>query len=70
MGTQLPLSKKGGTPQFAAHVYCGQMAGWIKMALGMEVILGPGHIVLVGYPAILPRKGAECEGVDHTKCEA
>ena len=27
------------------------------MALGMEVGLGPGHIVLDGDPAILPKKG-------------
>jgi len=27
----------GRSPQFSAHVYCGQTAGWIKMALGMEV---------------------------------
>jgi len=24
-------------PQFSAHVYCGQTAGWIKMALGTEL---------------------------------
>ena len=31
-----PLPKKGAeTPKFSAHVYCGQMAVWIKMALGM-----------------------------------
>ena len=29
------------------------------MALGMEVGLGPGHIVLDGDPASLPQKGAE-----------
>jgi len=29
------------------------------MALGMEVGLGPGHIVLDGDPAPLPKKGAE-----------
>ena len=29
------------------------------MALGMEVGVGPGHIVLDGDPASLPRKGAE-----------
>jgi len=29
------------------------------MALGMEVGLGPGHIVLGGEPAPLPKKGAE-----------
>ena len=31
----------------------------IKMALGMEVGLGPGHIVLDGDPATIPQKGAE-----------
>jgi len=35
------------------------MAGWIKIALGMEVSLGPGHIVLDGDPAPLPKKGAQ-----------
>ena len=42
MGTQLPLPKKEAEPppQFSAHVYCGQTAGWIKIALGMEVGLG------------------------------
>ena len=28
-----------------------QMVGWIKMKLGMQVGLGPGHIVLDGHPA-------------------
>jgi len=32
-------------------VYCGQTVVWIKMKLGMEVDLGPGHIVLDGDPA-------------------
>jgi len=32
------------------------MAGWIKIALGMEVGLGPGHIVLDGDPAAPPPK--------------
>ena len=27
----------GEAPQFSAHVYCGQTARWIKMALGMEI---------------------------------
>jgi len=27
---------------------CGQTVGWIKMPLGKEVGLGPGHIVLDG----------------------
>jgi len=47
MGTQRSLPKNGGEPppQFSAHVYCGQTAGWIKMALGMDVGLGANHIV-------------------------
>jgi len=44
-------------PQFSAHVYCGKMVGWIKMALGMEVGLGPCHILLDRHPAILPKRG-------------
>jgi len=44
-----PSQKGGGAPpQFSAHVYVGQTAGWIKVALGVEVGLGPGHIVLDG----------------------
>jgi len=38
-------------------VYCGQTAGWIKMARDMEVGLGPDYIVLDGDPAPLPKKG-------------
>jgi len=57
MGTQLPLPKKEAEPQFLAHVYCGQMAGWIKMALGMELGLGPIHIVLDGDTAPLSKNG-------------
>jgi len=26
-----PLSQKGRSPKFSAHVYCGQIAAWIKM---------------------------------------
>jgi len=57
MKTQLPLSKNGHSPQFSAHVYCGQTAGWIKMALGMEVGLGPGHIMLDWDPVPSPQRG-------------
>ena len=35
MGTQLP-SLKGHSPQFLAHVCCGQTAGWMKTPLGTE----------------------------------
>ena len=46
-----PPSPKGRaqqpTPNFR-HTYWVQTAGWIKMPLGIEVGLGPGHIVLDG----------------------
>ena len=57
-GTQLTLPQLGHSPQFSAHISCGQMAGWIKMSPGMEVSLGPGDFVLDGDPDPLPRKGA------------
>jgi len=38
-------------------LYCGQTVGQIKMKLGMQVGLGPGHIVLDGDPAPPPPKG-------------
>jgi len=50
--------KKGAqctAPPILAHVYCSQTAGWIMMPLGMEVGLGPGHIVLDGDPAPTPK---------------
>jgi len=38
-------------------VHCGQTAGRIKMKLGMQVGLGPGHIVLDGTQ---PSGGITC----------
>ena len=38
-------------------VYYGQMVGWIKMPLRMEVGLGPGHIVLGGNQVPAPKRG-------------
>jgi len=38
-------------------VHCGQTIGRIKIKLGMQVGLVPGHIVLDGDPAPLPPKG-------------
>jgi len=41
-------------------VHCDQTVGRIKMKLGMhgmQVGLGPGHIVLDGDPAPLPQRG-------------
>jgi len=58
-GPGSPFPKRGQSllsPQFVAHVYCSQTAGCIKMPLGMEVGLGPGHITLDGDPAFPPQK--------------
>ena len=38
-------------------VHCGQTVGQIKMKLGVQVGLGPGHIVLDGNPAPLFQRG-------------
>jgi len=41
--TATPRKKGNDRPtQFLAHVYCGQMAGWMKTPLGTEVDLGTG----------------------------
>jgi len=58
-GDPAPLPKKGTEPrpQFSAHFYCGQRAGYIKMPLGMEVDLSPGDFVLDGDPAPSPQRG-------------
>jgi len=50
-----PSPKGDGAPQFSAHICCGQMAGWIKMPLGMEIGLSPGNFVLDRDPAPLPQ---------------
>jgi len=43
-------------PQISAHVYCGQTAGCISTALGTNVGLSPGDIVLDGNLAP-PKRG-------------
>jgi len=52
-------SAKGAQPPIFTHTCCGQMAGWIKIPLGMEVGIGPGDFVLDGDPAPLSKKGAQ-----------
>jgi len=49
-------------------VYCGQTVGWIKMKLGVQVGLGPGHIVLDGDPAP-PSSERESEAVKFKVCQ-
>ena len=38
-------------------VYCGQTVGWIKMKLGTQVDLSPGHIVSDGDQLTLHQRG-------------
>jgi len=67
-GDPAPPPKKGtATTQFSAHVYCGQMAGWIKMPLSTEVGLGPRDVVLDGGPAP-PSKGTAPQFLAHVYC--
>ena len=54
MGTRLPSPKRGQSPQFSVHVYCGPMAGWIKMPLSKEVGCSPSDIVRCGAPNFQP----------------
>jgi len=57
-GDPAPPPPKGHSPQFSAHISCGQMAAWIKMSFGIELGLGPGNFVLDGDPASPPQKGS------------
>ena len=52
MGSQLPL-KAAQPPIFGLCLLWPN--GWMKMPLGTEVDLGPGHIVLDGVPALRER---------------
>ena len=56
-GDPAALPQKGGRacPQFLAHFYCGQTAGWMKTTLGTEVDLSTDRIVLVVVPAVCER---------------
>jgi len=49
-------------------VYSGQTVGSLKMKLGVQVGLGPGHIVLDGDPAPLPPKGHSPQFSAHICC--
>jgi len=56
MGTQLPPPKKKErttAPTFRPMSIVGKTDGLIKMPLGMEVSLGPGHTVLDVVPGWL-----------------
>jgi len=49
-------------------MHCGQTVGRIKMKLGVQVGLGPGHIVLDGDSAPLPKRGQSPQFSAHVYC--
>jgi len=67
-GEPARLIKKGQSPRFLAHFYCGQTAACIKMLLGMEVDLSPGDFVLDGDSAPLAQKGRSPQFLAHVHC--
>ena len=58
-GPSPPSPKRGQSPKIFDPLYCDQTAGWIKMALGMEVGLSQDDFVLHGDPVPLPKSGAQ-----------
>ena len=54
-----PKRRRRPSPQFSAHVHCGQTDGCIELPLGVEVGLSPGDFVTDGDPVPAPQKGAE-----------
>jgi len=62
-GPRSPLCQRGTDPQFSAHIFCCQMAAWIKMSLGMELGLDLGDFcVRWGSHCTLPQNGDCLEG--------
>ena len=49
-------------------VHCGQTVRRIKIKLGMQVGLGPVHILLDGNPAPPPPKGHSPQFLAHIRC--
>jgi len=54
-GDPAPPPQRDRASQFSVHICCGQMAGWTKMALDMEV--GLGDFVRWGHRSCSPKKG-------------
>jgi len=65
-GPSSPSSKRRRSPLLNFRLM--SIAAKRKMARGMEVGLGPGHIVLDGDPAPLPQKGADPQFSAHFYC--
>ena len=66
----LPLSVCLSCLSVCNVVYCDQTVSLIKMKLGKEVGLGPGHIVLDGDPVPHPQNGQSPQLSAHVCCVA
>jgi len=60
--------KKGRSPQFSAHVYCGQTAGCIRISLDTEAVLGSGDTVYRWRPSSPYEKGHSPQFSAHVCC--
>jgi len=58
--------EKGG--RLVSSTFITPWAGWIKMPLGIEVGLGPDHIVLDGQPAPPKKGGTALQFSSHVYC--
>jgi len=54
--TQFPSPKRGHSPQFTAHFYCGQTVACIRIPLGTEEGLSLGDIMLDGTQLPSPKR--------------
>ena len=64
---QVPPPPKEHSPQYSAHICCGQMAWWIKMPLGRRVGFDPSDIVWgSSYPS--PKGGRAPQFSAHVYC--
>ena len=61
-------SPKGHSPQFSAHVRCGQTAGCINVSLSTEVGRRRADIVLDGNPAPFTKRGQSPQFSVHVYC--
>jgi len=55
-----PSPKREQSPQLSAHICCGQMAGWIKMPLAMEIASAQATLCWMGtqFPLPLLQRGS------------
>jgi len=66
-GPSHTLQKWGTSPKFSAHIYCGKMAGLVKMPLGTEV--GSAQVTLCQMGTQFPPKGAKPpQFLAHVRC--